>query len=739
MSREADHRGVRLVAALAVAAALTAPASATARAGQTLLEQQSWGWWGLLAALAALGVVLLLLRRVGYQRLSRLWQSVVASILIHVALTAAMSLVAVSLPVVALVTGLAPREASVSLVAGQEAQLRAQVRYQLTELPVADPSLAALMRAGLEEVRAPAFEPTELGAPLSEPQRAELDPRPEPPWARPPVVDDRVPRPPPESGRPSPARVEVPRRPVATPEPRIRAEAEPPAPVPSRRRQQADAPWQAAELDAPPTPPNPRSIVVPTSRVLSSLPEPGREPVVARAAVDEPALELWQPAAPIRLSDRAPPGSDVRPAGALSRRATGELTDRSRPESLASPERLPPADPRGASLTAHLSADLHPPVARDVPLDRVLPRPAIVPLGVLIPQRMKVVKPLDHRTPAARKKLVEEMGGSKISEASVQRALAYLARSQEPDGRWRYIHEANTRRQKRPPNRDDVGLTGLAVLCFLAADYRPDKPSRYREHVAGGLAYLLAAQEADGDLRGGGDMYSHGIATLALGEAAAMTRDPLYGQAAIQGARFVAAAQNRVTGGWRYAPGEGGDTSVLGWQVMALYSVSRLGVAIPAGTRRGALRWLARVGRGRHGMLAGYQKANPTRTMTAEALFSRLLLGQHLGRAQRKEAAGYLRPPDPVELANFYGWYYGSLALFQLRDASWGRWNQAVRDRLTASQQRGGELDGSWDPSQSRWGGERGGRVYTTALATLTLEVYYRYLPMFGGKAGPGP
>ena len=53
MSREADHRGVRLVAALAVAAALTAPASATARAGQTLLEQQGWGWWGLLAALAA--------------------------------------------------------------------------------------------------------------------------------------------------------------------------------------------------------------------------------------------------------------------------------------------------------------------------------------------------------------------------------------------------------------------------------------------------------------------------------------------------------------------------------------------------------------------------------------------------------------------------------------------------------------------------------------------------------------
>jgi hypothetical protein len=53
-----------------------------------------------------------------------------------------------------------------------------------------------------------------------------------------------------------------------------------------------------------------------------------------------------------------------------------------------------------------------------------------------------------------------------------------------------------------------------------------------------------------------------------------------------------------------------------------------------------------------------------------------------------------------------------------------------VRDRLTATQHRGGRLDGSWDPTQSRWGVERGGRIYTTALGTMTLEVYYRYLPL---------
>ena len=28
-------------------------------------------------------------------------------------------------------------------------------------------------------------------------------------------------------------------------------------------------------------------------------------------------------------------------------------------------------------------------------------------------------------------------------------------------------------------------------------------------------------------------------------------------------------------------------------------------------------------------------------------------------------------------------------------------------------------------------GGERGGRLYNTSLACMTLEVYYRYLPLY--------
>ena len=36
---------------------------------------------------------------------------------------------------------------------------------------------------------------------------------------------------------------------------------------------------------------------------------------------------------------------------------------------------------------------------------------------------------------------------------------------------------------------------------------------------------------------------------------------------------------------------------------------------------------------------------------------------------------------------------------------------------------------GSWDPS-GPWG-RYGGRLYSTAISTLTLEVYYRLLPLY--------
>jgi hypothetical protein len=84
-------------------------------------------------------------------------------------------------------------------------------------------------------------------------------------------------------------------------------------------------------------------------------------------------------------------------------------------------------------------------------------------------------------------------------------------------------------------------------------------------------------------------------------------------------------------------------------------------------------------------------------------------------------------------LPNLYYWYYGSLALFQLQDEAWRPWNAALQTELLSLQRKEGELAGSWDPN-TVWGGY-GGRVYSTAMAALCLEVYYRYLPLYGRPA----
>ena len=74
---------------------------------------------------------------------------------------------------------------------------------------------------------------------------------------------------------------------------------------------------------------------------------------------------------------------------------------------------------------------------------------------------------------------------------------------------------------------------------------------------------------------------------------------------------------------------------------------------------------------------------------------------------------------------NLYYWYYGSYAVFQFGGPTWKKWNDAMQKALLSSQRQGGDEDGSWDPI-GEWG-IAGGRVYSTAIGAMTLEVYYRF------------
>ena len=122
------------------------------------------------------------------------------------------------------------------------------------------------------------------------------------------------------------------------------------------------------------------------------------------------------------------------------------------------------------------------------------------------------------------------------------------------------------------------------------------------------------------------------MASFALAEALAMTGDKRLEPAVRRAVEYSLRAQHPSTGGWRYRPGDTGDTSQLGWQLMSLWSAERAGIKIPPQTWTGAERFLRSVERGRHGGLASYRPDGPPSTpMTAEAMYCRQMVGEVLG------------------------------------------------------------------------------------------------------------
>ena len=337
-----------------------------------------------------------------------------------------------------------------------------------------------------------------------------------------------------------------------------------------------------------------------------------------------------------------------------------------------------------------------------------------------------------------REMIIAKLGGSKETEQAVERALTWYAARQEPDGRWDSGKNGGMAGQ-------DFAATGFAVLCLYGWGERHDKPGEYQECLSRAVEWL-----ANESVRRKGNfaqdashgMYGQGVATIALAEAYGITGDRRLKEPLELAVKVILKAQNPAHGGWRYNPTPSdSDTSVVGWQVMALYSARKAGIDVPQQTFDLAAKWLDSAGSGTHGGLFGYQvKSKPTAPMTAEAMFARQLLGAKPSEPRQQESAEFLTSvegagrrgaktnlPGPRSKSNYYHWYYGALALYQHQGEPWKRWNRAVRPLLLARQETEGDMAGTWSAGQ--W--KQAGPIISTALATLALEVYYRYLPMY--------
>jgi hypothetical protein len=349
---------------------------------------------------------------------------------------------------------------------------------------------------------------------------------------------------------------------------------------------------------------------------------------------------------------------------------------------------------------------------------------------------------VSSRTGAAKQQLLEKYGGSPASESAVHLALEWLAARQRRDGTWDFVDVGESGQPGTVNN--PIGATAYALLPFLGAGQtHQDSDSRYRRPIEAGLSSLLRMGievPAGLDLRGvvnkgnrdpepNEAYYVHGAATLALCEALAMTKDRRLRKPAEDAVRFLVNSQDPRGGGWRYLPQQPGSTSATAIQLMALMSAKKAGIRVPDSTFEGVTFYLDSVQIDESGRY-GYeqQKKAYQISVTAMALLCRMYLGAGRDDPSLKAGVRLLDERGPYE--NLYYDYFATQVMRNWGGNEWDRWNGRLRDDLIAWQETDGPARGSWAPRDRSDSSRAGGRLLTTCLATLTLEVYYRYQPL---------
>ena len=296
-------------------------------------------------------------------------------------------------------------------------------------------------------------------------------------------------------------------------------------------------------------------------------------------------------------------------------------------------------------------------------------------------------------------------------ERAVKRGLDHLAKTQNADGSWPGM------------NGQLSGVVGLAAMAFLAHGEVPDQ-GPYGPVIRKAIGYILARQQANGLLadNSGSVMYNHGFATLALAEAYGMIDEPRLGPALKKAVGLIVSSQNHL-GGWRYSVNStDADTTVSGAQMLALRAAANAGIEVPMETIQRAVAFYKRC------FLAGggFGYVGPDNPSTPRAGIGLLVLslsGEHRS-AEAKATADWLmnRPAGREGSYFYYGSYYCSQAMLQAGGKYLRAWNQAMTPAILALQDPGG----GWSQNS---GSE--GPLCATAMALLSLEINYNYLPIY--------
>ncbi len=334
----------------------------------------------------------------------------------------------------------------------------------------------------------------------------------------------------------------------------------------------------------------------------------------------------------------------------------------------------------------------------------------------------------------------------------IPRNSRWLVRHQSPDGSW---HPSRFLDLCRVPGCDgpglsefQVGSTSLALLCFLGVG-ETHQSGTCRETVKNGLRWLRDVQKPDGfvgDRAAPCAALNHALAALALTEAYGMTGSRVFKDPA-QRALEALVAMQRPDGSFAEAGATNGSVILGTFCSMAIKSSVMSELTVERARLHRYVAWLDAHTDEETGAPAlsveemsayPFGGASARRTAAAGSILSRAFAGATsqttplLARAAAtvlEDLPTDVREDDPLSI------YFGTLALFQIGGESWRRWNGAMKTAVIDRQEirESSCARGSWPSAPGRIG-----RLLTTELGSLSMQVYYRYGRVLGVRGDPG-
>ncbi len=328
-------------------------------------------------------------------------------------------------------------------------------------------------------------------------------------------------------------------------------------------------------------------------------------------------------------------------------------------------------------------------------------------------------------------------------EIAIERAASYLLKMQEPDGSF---NDPSSRQSAQ----NGYAMTALGILALAAVGHQPTDPGKFGLALSRALIFILRKDPNRGSLEyfgaDGSRMYGHGITTLCLTEMIEMvgreqtSRLREVAQKAINlilSSQQVKKSNPKNRGGWRYTPNaHDSDLSITVWQLMALRSAKNAGMNVPKGAIDSAVQYLKRSyfsPRNARGMPlnmvsgCGYIPGQRPEFATAAAgLLSLQVCGEYDSPEVRGSVAWLGRQKVEPRVQWFYYGIYDYSQGMRKREKAVADKSKEITEKVLLSHQ---QADGAWVGLN---GMERhAGRIYSTALAMLSLSVKYHYLPIY--------